>query len=480
MSTPPKGPGKKNVQQSADQYDSIEQSSAASQGSTADIAELIRRLDIAGGVPISLRLTALAKINTFELLRNQRPVTVAFPPCSEEMLALIKTTNTLYRDKDDVARYFDEYFRFGNKHVIIRGNLFEQMDPTLLNCGEGQLFSAPGSEFEEEHTEWLGDCCLCSPCLTLDGNRNSFTPHDPDQPRPATPGIHRLFAGDVVWLFFMERMGIPQILGAILDSYASNGRLPISNGSLNVNIRDDITALVLEVMTRQVKTGMSTTVRDRASVYRTVAGWTSTAARKLNLDTNINSSFNTLFHKLIYHALEFYKDKRLAVAIQSTAVPTARPSVATLITISDTIDILKKRFEAFSYGRNYYNTLSGIVWTIAAMSVIRRLATTLGIPPAFNTPDEFIPAAYDILVLKRPVTSGEANRYLVHKECADNGRDILLDLEVIDHKSNGPEGALDQWLSQIEAKVEGYRTAYRTLTGVDLGASPNPVIEQQV
>jgi hypothetical protein len=47
-------------------------------------------------------------------------------------------------------------------------------------------------------------------------------------------------------------------------------------------------------------------------------------------------------------------------------------------------------------------------------------------------------------------------------------------------KSNGPEGALDQWLSQIEAKVEGYRTAYRTLTGVDLGASPNPVIEQQV
>jgi len=32
----------------------------------------------------------------------------------------------------------------------------------------------------------------------------------------------------------------------------------------------------------------------------------------------------------------------------------------------------------------------------------------------------------------------------------------------------------------IEAKVEGYRTAYRTLTGVDLGASPNPVIEQQV
>ena len=74
MSTPPKGPGKKNVQQSADQYDSIEQSSAASQGSTADIAELIRRLDIAGGVPISLRLTALAKINTSYMGRRGPPL----------------------------------------------------------------------------------------------------------------------------------------------------------------------------------------------------------------------------------------------------------------------------------------------------------------------------------------------------------------------------------------------------------------------
>ena len=479
MPAEPKDPKNKYVQQSADQSQAIQQSGtkAGAASSSVDVAELIKALSRAGGVPISLRLTPQNRINTFDLLKVKEAVTVAFPPCSEEMLALIRTTGFLHEKKDDIVRYFDEYFRFGPKHVIIRGDLFQELDPVLLKCGERTISLVNGTH---EHTEWLGDCCLCSPCLTLDGNRNPFTPPAPNQPRPSTLGIRRLFAGDVSWLFFVERMGIFQILGTILDAYACNGRLPISNGSLETGIRDDITALVLEVMTRQTKMGMSSTVRDRACTYQTTLGWTSTPARKLGLDTNINTGFNTLFHKLIFHSLEFYRDKRLAVAIQSTAVPNARPSVATLITISDTIDVLKRRFEAFSYGRNYYNTLSGIVWAIAAMSVIRELRTTLGIPPAFDTPDEYIPAAYDLLVLKRPVTSGETNRYLVHKECADKGRDVLLDLEVINHKDTGDGGDLENWLAQIEAKIEGYRTAYRTLTGVDLGASPNPVIEQQV
>jgi hypothetical protein len=42
---------------------------------------------------------------------------------------------------------------------------------------------------------------------------------------------------------------------------------------------------------------------------------------------------------------------------------------------------------------------------------------------------------------------------------------------------------LDRWLTQIETRVEAYRTAYRTLTGTDLGGTPppgTPAIEQQV
>jgi hypothetical protein len=481
MAADPKKP------KNSDKYDaneSLQQGAQGGSASAADLTDLIARLDKAGGVPISLRLTPSGRVETFDLLTDKEPVTVAFPPCSGEMLALVKTTDASnnplkFKDKDDIVRYFEEYFRFGAPHVIIRGNLFEHIDDDLLNCG-GSFTLASSTNNLPEHTEWLGDCCICSPCLTLDGNRNPVDPYQDNDLRSPLPEIRRLFIGDVVWLSFMERMGIPQILGAILDAFACNGRLPISNGSLDAGIKDDITALVLEVMTRQVKTGMSSTVRDRACVYRTTLGWVSDAGRKLNLDTNVNTGLNTLFHKLIYHSLEFYKDKRLAVAIRGTAAPVAPPSVATLITIRDTIDLLKKRFETFDYGRNYYNTLSGIVWTIAGMSVIRSLATTLGIPPAFSSPDEFIPAAYDILVLKRPVTSGETNRYLVHKECADKGRDILMDLEVINHKDTTPvTGDLEEWLTQVEAKIEGYRTAYRTLTGVDLGVSPNPVIEQQ-
>ena len=114
------------------------------------------------------------------------------------------------------------------------------------------------------------------------------------------------------------------------------------------------------------------------------------------------------------------------------------------------------------------------------MAVVRELRTTLGIPPAFGAADEFIPAAYDLLVMKRAVTHGETNRFILHRDCARNGRDILLDLEVVDFRDVAPAGELEKWVTQVEAKVEAYRTAYRTLTGVDLGASATPAVEQQV
>ena len=447
----------------------------------SQLADLIRKLAEAGGVPITLSQAPPRVIDTTALLKQKNAVTVAFPPCAEELLGLIRTTGITPDAKDEITKYFDEYFKFGVRHVIIAGNLREELDSGLLKCTEGPIVGVRGAQrtaiVNNQDVGWPSECCLCSPCVRLDGYRNELPSSNPP---PPDPGIRRLFIGDLVWLFYFERMGIFQILGAILDAYASNGRLPISNGSLDAGIKDDIVALVLEVMTRQTKMGMSSTVRDRAGAYRTSLGWVSETGRRLSLDTEINTSFNSLFHKFVFNALEFFKDKRLAVAIRGTAAPIAPPSVATLITISDTMELLKKRFEAFSYGRNYYNTLSGIVWAIAGMSVIRELRTTIGIPPAFEAPDEFIPAAYDILIAKRPITQGDSNRYIVHRECAKNARDILLDLEVINHKQNNPGGELELWLTQIEAKIEAYRTAYRTLTGIDLGVSANPTIEQQV
>ena len=70
----------------------------------------------------------------------------------------------------------------------------------------------------------------------------------------------------------------------------------------------------------------------------------------------------------------------------------------------------------------------------------------------------------------RPTT---INRFEVHKDCATFGRNLLLDIEVLHEAAlSNPQvnGDLDLWLAQVEGEIEGYRKAYRDLTGVDLGA----------
>lgn len=419
---------------------------------SCDLEKLLNQLSKSGGVPITLSKIPPTAIDTARILSEKVTLNVPFPKCATELLSLINTKANLDEKIDDVTRYFNEYFKFG-AHIV-------NWDTNVL---DENLISG---------NNWPSECCICNPHVNLDGNRNP-----PPFPLNTTPSLKRLFLGDIIWLFYFERMGIFQILGTILDSFACSGKLPIS---IVGNLKNSILTTILEIMTRQTKTGLSSTIRDRNCVYRTSLGWITESGRKLNLETEVNTGFNFLFHKFIYNALEYYKDKRLAVAIRGTTTPTATASVATLVSISETLVLLQKRFDAFLYGRNYYNTLAGIIWTISGMSVVRELRTTLGIPPAYNNPEDYISAAYEILVMKRSVTHGESNRYLLHKECAQNGRDILLDLEVINVDDKSESGELDRWLNQVEGKIEAYRTAYRTLTGIDLGATGTPAVEQQV
>jgi hypothetical protein len=447
-----------------------------------------------------------------------RPLSVAFPPSSDVLLALIKSSET-----DQVTGHFNEYFSFCSHSTIIEGfnqgeKLEHVLDPNLLRCtrklpealGYGtcddssvqiaapsasqiiantdpsesckKFFDQKDADCSKEYSErapsfWPSQWCLPSFCVTLRGDRHLY--QDPSTGARPTGKIKRLFIADLVWLFYFEKMGLLQILGVILDDYAIKGKIPISNGSIEKGVKDDVISLILEAMVRETTLGLSSRVRDRDSTYRRCLGWTSDTGRKLGLDSVVNTAFNSLFHRFIQNALDFYKERRLAEAIKLGG---GAPSAATLITISDTIDLLKKSFDSFDYGRNYYNTLSGIVWAISAMSLIRELRTTLGIPSAYDQPYEFIPAAYDLLVMKRPITPTEANRYTLCRECANDARDILLDMEVIDNKDERPGGMLEMWLTIIESKIEGYRTAYRSLTGVDLGMPPapgTPRIEQQ-
>jgi len=410
----------------------------------------------------------------YERLSNGRKLTVAFPACSGDMLSLIDSTKA----DDDIARLFTEYFAFvrhrtlGNEFVGTDGSRkLQDLDPVL----DGGL-NRCATEDGKAPLVWPSDCCICRPCVTLQGTRDN-----PD-PKTLPAKITRLFIGDAVWLFYFDRMGIHQILGALLDAYAYTGTLPISNGALDAGVKDDMVALVLEIMVREVKAGQSSGVRDRTAMERLALGWTTEYGRKLSVNSQVNQSFNSLFHKFLYLALEYYRDRRLADAIQGVNfdAPGGRISEATVTALRETMVLLKKRFEPFYYGRNYNNTLSGIVWTIAGLSVLRELANTIGIPNTMRDLDEIVPAAYDLLVLKRPITSGETNRYIVHRDCGRYGRDILLDMEVLNLDLADDNASFKDWIDLIESKVEGYRSAYRAMTGIDLGQKGGmPTIEQQ-
>jgi hypothetical protein len=463
------------------------------------LEELVRR--VIGGMPAaSERQSSGLTKDEEELMRdiNERltgkePISVAFPECSDVMLSLINPSKPEIdpkTKKDEITDFFNDYFMFCDHTVIVDdAALDEVLDPKLLDCTGKWFKGVEPSNCGYVVNEINGSknfpprfppfWCLPPSCVKLAGNRHLY-------PVLATydGSIRRLFTADVMWLFWFDRMGIFKILGAILDDFAIKGKIPFSNGSVNasgsVKIKDDLLAIVLEAMVRKTETGASSTVRRRNISYRRSIGWILEEGRKLELDTVVNTAFSKLFHEFIQKTLVFYKDKTLATAIQGITAPNAKTSVATLTAIKDTIDLLKRAFEQFDYGRNYSNTLSGIVWVVAALGLIRELRTTLGIPSEYNTPDKYIPAAYDILVMGSSGRSSESNRYDVHRDLAENARAILLDLEVIDHQDARIGGELEIWLSIIEGSIEGYRTAYRSLTGIDLGAPGMPNIEQQV
>jgi hypothetical protein len=464
------------------------------------LEELVRR--VISGMPVNTAKESKGltedeedlKEDINERITDKEPISVAFPECSDVMLSLVNPSNPELDPKtgkpDDITGFFNDYFMFCDHTVIANEAALDGfLDPKLLscagkwfkgvsqtNCGDDRLTATGGNTFPPRFPPFW---CLPPSCVKLAGTRNLYSTEINPVPLDR---IRRLFVADVMWLFFFDRMGIFKILGAILDDFAIKGKIPFSNGSINASgaIKDDVLAIVLEAMVRKTETGASSTVRRRNISYRRCLGWILDEGRKLELDTVVNTALDKLFHELIRKTLVFYKDKTLATAIQGISAPNAKTSVATLTSIKDTIDLLKRAFEQFDYGRNYSNALSGIVWAVAGMALIRELRTTLGIPSEYNTPDKYIPAAYDILVMRNTGTNSETNRYDVHRDCAENARAILLELEVINHQDAGIGGELEIWLSLVEGKIEGYRTAYRSLTGIDLGDEGTPTIEQKV
>jgi hypothetical protein len=375
--------------------------------------------------------------------------TLDFFDPSVEALLLPFMANAQPRPNEELAaKRFREYFSTNNAD-------FERAAATTTNEPWPTLVNPCGRPLDA----WS----IPRPCLRVDGARGTFG--------NGREGFRftQLFAGDVVWLFFHERMGVHRMIGAILDDFVTKGRFPIRPGSYE--------GVMIEAMVREVKSGLSSTVRDRDTTYRRVLGWTSDAGAKLDgQSAPKNETFSVTFHRLIELALGYYNEKRLASAIQSS-ITVGKPSIATLTTIRDTIAELRKAFDPFKYGRNHTHTLMGIVWTIAGLDLLSRLRTQLGIPEPYDRADELVPAAYDLLLGGGDRMNG--NRYTAHRDCAVSGRDIMLDVQAMDMEGPAPpeNEELAAWLDEVERKFENYRTAYRVLTGQDLGATRVSIIQ---
>ena len=276
---------------------------------------------------------------------------------------------------------------------------------------------------------------------------------------------NQLPCGSVIWLYFYERMGIFKILGALMDDYNYRGKLPISSKSQNNT--PDATLQYSELMDTictLYRMGVGSNLRDRITLYQRVLGVS--IENNLNIDSEKNDNFMRHFNKLVSYSIDFYQNKQLAQAIRDTNNNAFRSSVATQTAIRDTILVLQKNFEVFEYGRNRLNTFIGIATVYATICLLRMLKDEIGIPRQYNEPDEFIPAAYDILVLKRPTTSSETNRFTIYDNCASFGFRLLTDIELIEANqltTISIGSPLDAWLNDVEGTVEGYNNAFKSI-----------------
>lgn len=459
----------------------------------------------------------LRKSIMMNLLGVQRPPT-PMPECADVILSVIRSAKPYpggsnYWPDLAEARYptgqsatpvqfvraFKDYFAF-DAHGVFPPHFWNpkewpednEVDERLQKCAGAKepdqiiplaADSAPQVQSPPIHGTNAFACCLCGGCVTLRGDRHIPKPlaaaiakstvsdfFGPGQAKGEPPPfLPRLFTADVLWLFYMERMGLFQILGALLDDYATTGALPIANNSL--------AAFVLETMVRQMKTGASSMQRERVTAYRRALGWTTSTGRALGVESATNTALSQQFHRLIQSALGYYDARRLAKAINVLASGTV--SVATQTSIAETVNLVRPSLRSMDYGRVHQDTLSGIVWAVGAMGLIHELRDDIGIPKDYIDPHQLIPAAYDLLVAKRPAAATDANRWNSHHAAATYGRRLLLDLQGLAPIGSVPQATITAWLDlpETEEAFENYRTAHRNLTGIDLGAATTRVGE---
>ena len=363
-----------------------------------------------------------------------------------------------------IAKIFQEYFNM-KKHKIFSDKEWSSQYAKLFTCGEAH------GQFPSQD---VLDGCLTPACKTLEGNRRLGD----YGPQPGgLAGIRRLFIADTYWMYFMESMGINTMLKIILKDYEFEGFYPIPNNSL--------ASVIMEVMTRETRKGVSSTLSDRYyNYYRIISNsppmliepsiyWLPSQSKEEIIRLGV-AGFNRLspsyldapLGRFFNTVLSYYRDRKITKAIQSQVDRNTPVDLSSIVSIISIIDIMKTRFKTFDFGRAYYNTLNAIIWFMAGLSLIWELRKFLGI--SYEDFYQFLSASYDIVhrgEIAHTVTASNSTYFKLNHVCADSIRSILLDLEVLD-LANTSE--VETWLELVENKFESFRVAYLLLTGIDL------------
>lgn len=382
---------------------------------------------------------------------------IPFPPNLDLLLARAAPSavdpddgKTFGAKNDAVARAFGEYFEFDARPSPLA-------EPTLVALlhNRARPVGGVGGQLDQDPafpTDWASPAHR----VRLSGARGSSVPAQKLR-------VDALFAADLVWLFFHERMGLFRMLGALLDDFVTRGQLLLRN--------DDWSAYVLETLVRDTKMGVASRRSDRNSSYLRVLGWK--LGTEPMAEVKVNTPFNEQFHTLVRVALRFYKERQVSETIGNKATVFS-PSSATVTAVRTAVVELRNAFEPFEYGRNYLHALQGIATVVGGLALLRDLRRDLGVPAGLSHPEQYVPLLFDRLFPAEAGTMRQANRYTAHRDCAQAGRDILLDVHFLPED----EATLRLWLGMMEPSFELYRAGYRSLTGVDLGADELRVIEQ--
>ena len=198
-------------------------------------------------------------------------------------------------------------------------------------------------------------------------------------------------------------------------------------------------------------------------------GWKTTTPPKSESVANV--AFAENFDQLMGLLGRFYRERELAVQIKESIGGGGPSPVGTvsLMAIQDALRLLNRAMRALRYGRSYTSALVGIVYVVSGLWLTREARDKIGVPTPYTDPDQYVPAAYDVLIEKGTAITTKANRYLAYRSCAQHARDVLIDIEVL-QTLESDEALLRAWLNVVDTKVLAYASAYQALYDVDLAA----------